>query len=234
MLDLGGAGSFVDKTNCVIPELHGDFSLNAANSIAANLFLDTGISRLSPTHDLNAAQIVDLASSLSEDRKSSIEPIIHQHLPIFHTEHCVFCRFLSNGNSYKDCGHPCETNDIELRDFDGNDHIVLADMGCRNTVFNAKAQSGAEYIESFLNAGIKKFRVELVDEAADSIEPLLDQYKEIIESEFHGTREQAIDNLLDWLGKLPNRNGATQGVSPGSLKPSTERQWSSLKKTARR
>lgn len=35
---------------------------------------------------------------------TSLEAILHHHLPIFHTEHCVFCRFLSDGNSYKDCG----------------------------------------------------------------------------------------------------------------------------------
>jgi hypothetical protein len=28
----------------------------------------------------------------------------------------------------------------------GQDHLVLADMGCRNTVFSAKAQSGEFYI----------------------------------------------------------------------------------------
>jgi U32 family peptidase len=37
-----------------------------------------------------------------------IEAILYQHLPVFHTEHCVFCRFLSTGTSYKDCGRPCE------------------------------------------------------------------------------------------------------------------------------
>lgn len=51
-------------------------------------------------------------------------------------------RFLSDGNSYKDCGHPCESKTLHLRDQGGADHLVLADMGCRNTVFNAKAQSG--------------------------------------------------------------------------------------------
>ena len=145
-------------TNATIPDLYGDFSLNAANSIAANMFLDAGLGRLTPTHDLNVDQIIDLMLKLGREKKGLrkkcilltlifanfcdtylssglIEPIIHQHLPIFHTEHCVFCRFLSNGNSYKDCGHPCETNDIELRDLDGHDHIVLADMGCRNTGF---------------------------------------------------------------------------------------------------
>lgn len=55
----------------------------------------------------------------------------------------VFCRFLSSGNSYKDCGHPCEKHAVHLRDSQGSDHLVLADMGCRNTVFNAQAQSGA-------------------------------------------------------------------------------------------
>ena len=67
---------------------------------------------------------------------------MHQHLPIFHTEHCVFCRFLSDGNSYLDCGRPCESNSVHLRDGNGKDHLVLADEGCRNTVFNAQAQSG--------------------------------------------------------------------------------------------
>ena len=67
---------------------------------------------------------------------------MHQHLPIFHTEHCVFCRFLSEGNSYLDCGRPCESTSVHLRDGNGKDHLVLADEGCRNTVFNAQAQSG--------------------------------------------------------------------------------------------
>jgi putative protease len=35
-------------------------------------------------------------------------------------------------------------------------------MGCRNTVFNASAQSGAEYVGELVSAGVKHFRVELV------------------------------------------------------------------------
>ncbi len=30
-------------------------------------------------------------------RAAMLEAVVHQHLPIFHTEHCVFCRFLSTG-----------------------------------------------------------------------------------------------------------------------------------------
>jgi hypothetical protein len=43
-----------------------------------------------------------------------LEVIAYQHLPVFHTEHCVFCRFLSKGTSYKDCGRPCEQTKVAL------------------------------------------------------------------------------------------------------------------------
>jgi hypothetical protein len=37
-------------------------------------------------------------------------------------------RFLSDGNDYRDCGHPCEQHSVQLRDSSGADHLVLADM----------------------------------------------------------------------------------------------------------
>jgi hypothetical protein len=75
-------------------------------------------SRLAPTHDCNAAQLQQLARLLG-GRGRRLEAVLHQHLPIFHTEHCVFCRFLSDGNDYRDCGHPCESNTVHLRDEKG-------------------------------------------------------------------------------------------------------------------
>ena len=72
----------------------GDFSLNAANAASAAEFFALGLASLTPTHDLNADQIADLARAAGGER---MEAILYQHLPVFHTEHCVFCRFLSNG-----------------------------------------------------------------------------------------------------------------------------------------
>ncbi len=46
------------------PSLIGDFSLNAANAIAAHTFLQLGVERLTPTHDLNGAQVADLARAV--------------------------------------------------------------------------------------------------------------------------------------------------------------------------
>jgi len=135
-----------------------DASLNAANALTAALFLSHGVARIVPAHDLSAKQLVALAERMPEEMASRLEVVVHQHLPVFHTEHCVFCRFLSDGQSYKDCGHPCETNTVHLRDRGGQDHLVLADMGCRNTVFSAKAQSAIRYLPRLRAAGLRHFR----------------------------------------------------------------------------
>jgi len=102
-------------------DLAGDFSLNAANLSGAEEFFALGLASLTPTHDLNAAQVADLGRAVGGER---IEAILYQHLPVFHTEHCVFCRFLSTGTSYKDCGRPCEHHVVALRDDAGRAHPV--------------------------------------------------------------------------------------------------------------
>ena len=63
------------------------------------------------------------------------EVTIHQYMPEFHMEHCVFAAFLSEGNSFKDCGKPCEKHNVMLRDFFGNHHYIKADQECRNTLY---------------------------------------------------------------------------------------------------
>ena len=146
--------------------LIGDFSLNAANSLSAAEYLSLGLSRLTPTHDLNAEQIAKLASDAGADR---FEVVAFQHLPVFHTEHCVFCRFLSKGTSYRDCGRPCETHRVELRDQNGRHHPVVADVGCRNTVFGAEAQEASPHLELLRDAGIQHFRLEFVHESAKDV-----------------------------------------------------------------
>jgi putative protease len=147
------------------PFLIGDFSLNAANSLAAAEYLKL-VSRLTPTHDLNAAQVADLAKDAGAE---NLEVIAYQHLPVFHTEHCVFCRFLSSGTSYKDCGRPCEKHRVELRDHNGRAHPLMADVGCRNTVFGAEAQEASAHLDLWRERGIRHFRLEFVHESAGQV-----------------------------------------------------------------
>ena len=211
------------------PRLRGDFSLNAANILTTSTFLDAfNLERLALTHDLNARQIRNLAAALPPETASSkIEIILHCHLPIFHTEHCVFCRFLSDGNSYKDCGHPCETNDARLRDSNGKDHLVLADMGCRNTVFNAEAQSGAMFVQDWINIGnIKNYRIELVDTDKNETVLLLNTYNKLLQGEISSR------DAYDALRKVKDKNGNVQGCNVGSFAVREEKSREGMKKTA--
>jgi putative protease len=98
-----------------------------------------------------------------------LEVVAYQHLPVFHTEHCVFCRFLSTGTSYKDCGRSCDTRRVELRDVSGRAHPVMADVGCRNTVFGAEAQEASSHLAEWLAAGIHHFRLEFVHETPTEV-----------------------------------------------------------------
>ncbi len=181
--------------------LTGDFSLNAANSITAHELLKRGLDRITPTHDLNASQIAELAVAIGG---SKIEAIAYQHLPVFHTEHCVFCRFLSTGTSYLDCGRPCEKHTVALQDSSGRAHPVLADVGCRNTVFGSEAQEASAHLKMWLDAGIHHFRLEFVQESAEQVRAVTQAFQEA---------------LAGKMGDLSRRlrAAAPTGVTEGSL-----------------
>ncbi|MCB0114040.1 MAG: U32 family peptidase, partial [Caldilineaceae bacterium] len=185
------------------PPLHGDFSLNAANVLTAQTFLGMGMERLTPTYDLNAAQVTQLATAMGPQR---FEVVAYQHLPVFHTEHCVFCRFLSTGTSYKDCGHPCETHKVALRDHNGREHPVLADVGCRNTVFGAEAQDASPHLDAWRDAGIVHYRLEFVHERGEQVTQVTRLFTQTLRGHL------SADELTRRLSQI-----APQGVTEGSF-----------------
>jgi putative protease len=156
----------------------GDFSLNVANPLAAEVLMREGLERLTVSYDLNAQQVLDLLRAASPDW---FELTVHQHLPMFHMEHCVFAAFLSNGTDASNCGRPCDRHNLKLRDRVGVEHPVKADVGCRNTVYHAKAQSGADYLKSFLEGGARVFRVELLEEDAAKTRAIVQGYRDLID-----------------------------------------------------
>lgn len=183
--------------------LTGDFSLNAANALSARALLDLGLTRLTPTHDLNGEQIADLARQTGGHL---LEAIVYQHLPVFHTEHCVFCRFLSTGTSYKDCGRPCEKHRVELADSSGRRHPLLADIGCRNTIFGAEAQEASSFLDAWRVAGLRDFRLEFAHENADQVRRATLAFRQALKGSLDartlGERWRAIAPQGSTLGSL--------------------------------
>jgi putative protease len=158
------------------PALIGDYALNVTNELTAALLLRSGLARLTPGYDLDYAQ---LAAMLGRISPAVFEVVIHQHMPMFHMEHCVFAHALSNGKDYRTCGRPCDHHQLDLRDRTGASHPLVPDAGCRNTLFNAQAQSAAEWVPQMLRLGLRRFRIELLrDSAAQSVD-LLDCYARV-------------------------------------------------------
>ncbi|MDF9833044.1 putative protease [Ereboglobus sp. PH5-5] len=187
----------------------GDFSLNVANQIAAEYFLaHHGLERVTASYDLNIAQLEALLLA-SNNAAPALTPAsyditIHQRMPMFHMEHCVFCAFLSDGKDYRDCGRPCEKHRARLRDRTGAEFPLKADAGCRNTVFNNRAQTGAEYVARLLALGARHFRVEFVDETPGEVVQTLARYRQLLRGE--------IDGAALWRElKLLNQLGVTRG-----------------------
>lgn len=183
------------------PELIGDFSLNVANHMTAALFLEAGLSRITPSYDLNIQQMIDL---LERTDASRTELVLHQHLPMYHTEHCVYCTFMSEGTDYTNCGRPCESKRASLRDRIGMSHPVRVDEGCRNTVYNAIEQSGAEYLPQFLALGVRRFRIEFLEETPEKVREVLGLYRKALAGSISGT--QVWKTL-----KATNQLGVTRG-----------------------
>jgi len=95
-------------------------------------------------------------------------------------EHCVFCAVLSPGTNKTNCGRPCDEHEVKLRDRVGVEHPLTADVGCRNTLYNATPQSGAEIVPALLAAGVRHFRVELLDEDEAEIARVINAYRGLL------------------------------------------------------
>jgi putative protease len=186
----------------------GDFSLNIANRLAADYFMCRfGLERVTPSYDLNFQQLEALLQAAPPEW---FEVTIHQHIPMFHMEHCVFCAFLSSGKDYRDCGRPCDVHDVKLRDRVGAEHPVKADVGCRNTVFNSMAQTGAKYMERMLALGVRHFRVEFVNEAPEQVMRTIAKYRQLLRGEISGTQLWRELKLFNQLGVTRGRMGGPQ------------------------
>ena len=180
-----------------------DFSLNVTNPLSAQWLIEQGARRITASYDLNRDQLLELIGPMPG---AWTEVVVHQHMPMFHMEHCVFCTVLSPGTNKTNCGRPCDRHDVRLRDRVGVEHVLHADVGCRNTLYNGNAQSGAEVVPILAQMGVCDFRVEILRDAPSvEIERLIRLYRELVDGR--------IDGSAVWRSlKAENRVGVTRGT----------------------
>jgi U32 family peptidase len=179
-----------------------DFSLNAANPLSVDLLMSRGALRVTASYDLSGDQLFGL---LDATPPAWLEIVIHQQMPLFHMEHCVFCAFLSPGTDATNCGRPCDHHDVKLRDRVGALHPLKADVGCRNTLYNAVPQTTAEYLPRLIKHGARCLRVELLDDEPKAVERIIGLYQDVIAGRRDGK------SLWREL-KATNQYGVTRGA----------------------
>lgn len=177
------------KSKTTIP-LIGDFSLNVTNSLSHAYLLSKGLLSVNASYDLNQEQLFDLVHYTDP---SALEVTLHQYMPEFHMEHCVFAAFLSTGSSFKDCGKPCEKHEVKLKDPYGNMHFLKPDQECRNTFFKATPQSAGFLVKDLIEKGVGAFRLEALNESPDEINLKIHTYLRLIKGEI--TANEALNTL---------------------------------------
>ena len=183
LLDLGpdallvrSLGALHDAAGSPVPRI-GDFSLNVTNRLTAAEVLSRGLHAFTPSFDLDAAQLAALCATAFGPWA---EVVVHHPMPLFHMEHCLIAALLSDGKDYRTCGRPCDSHRVSLRDRAGMDHPVEADVGCRNTVFHAAAQSAASVVAGLQKSGVRRFRIELVREDAADVGRIVAVYRGLL------------------------------------------------------
>ncbi len=175
----------------------GDFSLNIANPLSAEWFHQGGVQRMAISCDLDIQQVLDL---LAHAPAPWFELILHQHMPLFHMEHCVFAAFMSEGKSFLDCGRPCDRHRVKLRDRTGREHPLMADAGCRNTLYNAVPQTGAGYYDHLHTAGLRHYRLDLLHHTPAEVHTLLTAYQRLLQRAVPGEHLWRELHALSQLG----------------------------------
>ena len=179
-----------------------DYSLNVTNELTADFLHAQGAARLTASYDMNRDQLQELVSAVPANW---LEVVIHQHMPMFHMEHCVFCAVLSPGTNKTNCGRPCDTHRVQLRDRVGSEHPLQADVGCRNTLFNAVPQSGAEVVPALLDQGVCDFRIEFLEEEPSEVQRTVRLYRDLLARQIPAERV--------WRDlRAANRVGVTRGT----------------------
>ena len=171
--NLAGLRYFTERGVTVI----ADYSLNVTNELTAAFLKQQGAGRLTASYDMNRDQLLTMVAAVPA---AWMEVVIHQHMPMFHMEHCVFCSVLSPGTNKTNCGRPCDSHVVQLRDRVGSEHPLQADVGCRNTLFNAVPQSAAEAVRTLIEQGIRDFRVEFLTETAREVQQTLTLYRDLL------------------------------------------------------
>ena len=198
--NLGSLQHFKHTEDFVIT---GDYSLNIVNDFSKFQFEQFGMQRLTPSFEIDAAQLKEMV----KDHGENVEMAIHYQVPSFHSEYCHWVgNLVESGKAKPGCGELCQKRPISVTDRKGIEHPIQSDSFCRNTVFHGIPVSYIEQVQFLLDQGINSFRIELVYDSTEDIKRLVHTYKSVINGTLNS--KKAFHELNDYF---------PQGIESGKM-----------------
>lgn len=125
--------------------LRGDFGMNILNSQSIKEVKALGLASCTLSFEQSFAQIKELSMGMD------CEVIVYGRLPLMLTENCII---------HKHHGvHTCHNGSMALIDKTGRSYPLLAEKGCRNTLYNAEKLWLADKTEDYLRLGCRSVRL---------------------------------------------------------------------------
>lgn len=146
--------------------LEGDYSLNVSNSLSAEWFIGQGLRTLHPSLDLNAQGTEELLRNFGGSR---FEISVFEHLPAFYMEHCLYAAHLTKAERFPFCKQICSKHHIDIIDHKGARHSLVPDAECRNTLYLERPQSALNLVPDFMELGVRRFRLEMLEESPSEV-----------------------------------------------------------------
>ena len=134
--------------------------------------------RVTAAYDSDRRRLSELADAAPW---AELEVVVYQHIPLFHTEHCIFDTEVGgrrnevNRNSRRrkktarrsaarpPCSFACMKHEVRLRDRMGVEHPLQSDACCRNTLYHAQPQNLIDHVPELRRRGVRHFRIELLE-----------------------------------------------------------------------
>jgi putative protease len=172
--NLGGAAFCAQRQ---IPFV-ADMSLNAVNPWTVAWLNELGARRVTAAYDSDRQRLIELADAAPW---AELEVVVYQHVPLFHTEHCIFDtevggrrneaqRKLTPAEEDRQtqrrtapCSFACMKHEVRLRDRLGVEHPLQSDACCRNTLYHARPQNLVDSVGELRRRGVRHFRIELLE-----------------------------------------------------------------------
>ncbi len=126
-------------------ELHGDFGITVFNSQTMKALKAMGLRTCTLSFEMTLQQIKELSFGMDA------EMIVYGRLPLMLTENCLIVK--RNGV------HACHTGNVNLIDKTGRSYPLLAEKGCRTTLYNAEKLWLADRTEDAARSGASALRL---------------------------------------------------------------------------